>query len=658
MESTNTHLKSSLNNFKLNNLICLSYHVNSKGKNDEFGISDINKLYASLYEYKDLEFNILQKCNCTEIYLYGNFSPYVIKVIELWKKSVLNKLQFHDENIRSYRGLHCIKHLIETSVGVHSVTLGDSQVLSQVKQSVKSTELIGYKIPILAIVFKYCVKYADIIRSESQITKGNTSVSRIAAELISNEVPTSSKLLIVGAGETAQLLIKCLNTSGFNNITVSNRTSNKADELVEKGLCKESIAFDKVIQENGYSEFDLTCFAINFNKKLEIDSDSHCKRFYDLCNPKIIKSSEYINLTNISDIALISRTNLQKRNTALRNAKSKIKDSLKKVLNLIKVDSNKHFSNINFNLLVKDNYDEMIVKTKSKSLALNSIRNFLTTSDFTEVITPSITAVASDPVRGANKELFQVNWYGKKMYLRQSNQLYKQILIQKGFNKIFEIGTFWREEINLTPRHTSEALGLDIEIFNPSSVHSLINLAHEILKDIAENLIKSDYIKENPFINDILILEYSEIVELLSTNNIKYTYGTDFGYELELSISNIIKKKFNVDFYAIIHYPKTIKKFYTQSFGKDFTDTFDIIFRGWEISSGALRQLNTKEMKDQMSQMKINYNKYKFYMDLLQTGRPHGGFCLGIDRILTKIFNGEHINEFILFPRTNISTLP
>ena len=149
--------------------------------------------------------------------------------------------------------------------------------------------------------------------------------------------------------------------------------------------------------------------------------------------------------------------------------------------------------------------------------------------------------IATDPVKNPSDERFEVNWYGKKAFLRQSVQLHKQMLIIGGMDKIFEIGMFWRAEGKNTYRHLDEAWGLDIEIRNSTSHHQIMNYLEVMIKDVFKKLEKYD----KPLFKKIKIEEpknngnfpritYAEAIQLLKEKGIFIEHGEDIGVEREM----------------------------------------------------------------------------------------------------------------------------
>ncbi len=245
------------------------------------------------------------------------------------------------------------------------------------------------------------------------------------------------------------------------------------------------------------------------------------------------------------------------------------------------------------------------------------------------------------------------------MFLRQSNQLHKQMLILSGFDRIYEYGPMWRAEERLTPRHLSEAWCLDVEMVDVKNVRELIMFVGNLLNIVTASLADTGEIRSDDIIDKTMkTFEYHEVVSLLNQEKILYEYGKDFGYEIELKLGEIVKKIYKIDIFAVTHYPSDVKKFYTKS-SKGHTETFDIFYKGWEISSGAIRENNYKKLINNIKMSGLDLSKYLFYIDSFKNNsRSHGGFCLGIDRILAKMKDKDNVKEFVLYPRNKEAIIP
>jgi len=273
----------------------------------------------------------------------------------------------------------------------------------------------------------------------------------------------------------------------------------------------------------------------------------------------------------------------------------------------------------------------------------------------------------TDPVRGENDELFSVRWYnGEKLYLAQSAQMYKQMAIAAGLPKVFLVAPFWRKEMNLTKRHLSEAWSLDIELTGVQSHRDVMSVATDILRN-AERTMEAmrgslSYIGEGvDLISDgeIPIICYDEAVNLLNENDISQTYGEDLGTLNEFKLAQIMWDLNQDQRFFIEKYPDTVKKFYVDKIDGTITQTFDLIYKGWELMSGAKRDLDKKRIIESMTREGMDVNQYKEYLSIFTDDLPaHGGFGMGLDRLVAKLLNIGDVRETLLFPRTKYIRYP
>jgi aspartyl-tRNA synthetase len=269
--------------------------------------------------------------------------------------------------------------------------------------------------------------------------------------------------------------------------------------------------------------------------------------------------------------------------------------------------------------------------------------------------------VSTDPPRVDKGGMIEVIWpRGERAFLRQSNQLYKQMVIASGMDKIFEIGPFWRAETENSFRHLQETIGLDVEISNPKNLNTIIDLAYSIIcdsyyqmKEMSLPLAELNLPKNKP-----PIISYKEAVDLLNSNGFSCSYGSDLGVIGEAKLGEVIKKKKDSDIFVISHYPSNIKKFYTKQGTSFLTETFDIILCGWELVSGAIRENNRKKIEYSMKLANINVADYAFYLSIVDNSVGHGGFGLGLDRLIAKFLDIAVIDNCVPFPRTFEKLIP
>ncbi len=292
-----------------------------------------------------------------------------------------------------------------------------------------------------------------------------------------------------------------------------------------------------------------------------------------------------------------------------------------------------------------------------KSALLWGIRKYLNENGFTEVQTPKTVSAATE----GGAELFQVKYFEKDIYLNQSPQLYKEMLIASGVERVFEVGPAFRAEESNTPRHLNEFTSIDIEMAFSD---------HEDAMRMLEGAIKSgvdNFLKTVPEAMDVSLLAaapktpfpritYKECVEKILKAGGTQKDGEDINNEN----LKIIGKEFN-DFYFITEWPTSVRPFYTAVREDDpkYTKSFDLQFKEIELTSGAQRVHNPKELKDKIEQKGLNSENFEFYLKTFKYGMPpHGGWGLGLERLTQVILGLPNIREASLFPRDRNRVFP
>ncbi len=289
-----------------------------------------------------------------------------------------------------------------------------------------------------------------------------------------------------------------------------------------------------------------------------------------------------------------------------------------------------------------------------RSYVFQKVRQFLYQRDFLEVHLPSIVSVPTDPVKDPTKELFKLNYYGQDSYLIQSVQLHKQMLMAAGFSKIYSLAQFWRDNEIVTPRHSVESWGLDVEIAYIQDENEIMVILEDIINYVLTATVEKYHkiIKPLNITYPLLRLTYDEAIRILQEHNIDITWGEDPGYEREKKLGEIMSSQ-GVNIFFVTQYPSVVKKFYTKLKKDDkYTATFDLIFDGWEIASGAQRETNIDILTRRIIEKKLNVHDYDDFLDIFRLGAPdHAGFCLGIDRFICKLLKLNSVEDSILFPR-------
>ncbi|MCX6763324.1 MAG: aspartate--tRNA(Asn) ligase, partial [Candidatus Moranbacteria bacterium] len=161
------------------------------------------------------------------------------------------------------------------------------------------------------------------------------------------------------------------------------------------------------------------------------------------------------------------------------------------------------------------------------------------------------------------------------------------------------------------------------------------------------------YGAEIPAFVPIPRVKLTEAVEILSSGYGKKIENLDIDSEGEKLIGQWAKKEHNSDFVFLTHYPYRLRPFYSMpSADPEYTETFDLIYRGVEIASGGQRINNYQELLKNIKKRKMKPEQFKDYLDIFKYGiPPHGGWGLGSERIVQKILGLGSIKEAILFPR-------
>ena len=290
-------------------------------------------------------------------------------------------------------------------------------------------------------------------------------------------------------------------------------------------------------------------------------------------------------------------------------------------------------------------------------------REFLTLQNFTEIRSPKINFAGAEG--GTN--VFKLDYFGKQVYLAQSPQLYKQALVAV-YERVFEIAPVFRAEHHDTSRHLNEYISMDFEMGFIDSFEDIMNMETGVLKYIM-NLLKTEYQAEVellhieiPEITEIPVLKFMEAKEILM-KKFKYqpTDMKDFDPEEEQLLGKYAKKQFNSDFIFITHYPSKKRPFYTMDDPEDpeYTLSFDLLFRGLEITSGGQRIHDYNEQVKKMKKLGMDPEEFATYLMLHKYGAPpHGGLGLGLERLTMHLLGAKNVREATMFPRDINRLLP
>jgi nondiscriminating aspartyl-tRNA synthetase len=283
-------------------------------------------------------------------------------------------------------------------------------------------------------------------------------------------------------------------------------------------------------------------------------------------------------------------------------------------------------------------------------------RNFFRENAFTEIHTPKIVSAGAEG--GAN--IFSFEYFHKQAYLAQSPQVYKQMMVPV-YERVYEIAPVFRAEKHDTKRHLNEYTSVDFEMGYIDSFIDIMQMETNMLRYTMEFLKETcafelELLKVNlPSINEIPAIEFMEAKELISKEYKREIKDyDDFEPEEELLLYECMMKFTGSEFVFVTHYPSKKRPFYAKedSNKPGTTLSFDLLFRGLEITTGGQRIHDYEEQLQKMVERSMNTELFESYLMMHKYGMPpHGGLGLGLERLTSKLLGFDNVRYATLFPR-------
>ena len=287
---------------------------------------------------------------------------------------------------------------------------------------------------------------------------------------------------------------------------------------------------------------------------------------------------------------------------------------------------------------------------------VRGFRDFLYREGFTEIHTPKIGAKSAEG--GAN--LFRLDYFHRPAVLQQSPQFYKQMMVGV-FDRVFETAPVFRAEKHNTKRHLNEYTSLDFEMGYIDGFEDIMAMETGYLQYSME-LLKREYGEELrileielPKTDEIPAVRFDEIKRAVSEaygRKIRSPY--DLEAEEETLISRYAKEKWDADFVFVTHYPSKKRPFYAMDDPEDptYTLSFDLLFRGMEITTGGQRIHDYHSLLGKMEKRGMTEEGMEQYLSAFKYGMPpHGGLGIGLERLTMKLTGEDNVREATLFPR-------
>ncbi|PIT91394.1 aspartate--tRNA(Asn) ligase [Candidatus Kaiserbacteria bacterium CG10_big_fil_rev_8_21_14_0_10_49_17] len=295
---------------------------------------------------------------------------------------------------------------------------------------------------------------------------------------------------------------------------------------------------------------------------------------------------------------------------------------------------------------------------KVQETLIETFRTQLRARDFTEFQAPAI--VGGDAEGGAN--VFRLDYFNdRSAYLATSPQLYKQILVGI-YERVFATPKVFRAEPHATSRHLNEYSSLDFELGFIEDHRDVMAILTELIRAYRNALVErhSDVLERfnvsAPAIpDDIPVVTLAEGQEIVTERTDEDCVGEpDLSPAHEEALCEYAREKHNSDFIYVTHYPVSKRPFYTyeDESTPGFTKSFDLLFRGVEITTGGQRIHSYEQLLKNMQKWNLDPNAFRFYLQAFAFGMPpHGGCATGLERLTAKMLGIRNVKEATLFPR-------
>jgi aspartyl-tRNA synthetase len=288
-----------------------------------------------------------------------------------------------------------------------------------------------------------------------------------------------------------------------------------------------------------------------------------------------------------------------------------------------------------------------------RSAAMHAISQYLHHEKFINITTPKIVAAATE----GGTELFPIAYFDKEAFLNQSPQLYKQMMMAAGFEKVCEIGPIFRAEEHNTTKHLNEATSIDIEVSFADHL--------EVMRILEELIVKTYEYVGNSCVDQLVNLEISDFVvpktpfprlpydEAIGIAQKKIEDPIKYGDDISPAAERAIGAEMG-GHYFIVDWPSEIRPYYAMPYENDPTvcKAFDLMHPRMELSSGAQRVHQHDLLVEQIKKKGLNPESFEFYLRPFRFGMPpHAGWGLGADRLIMTMLGLSNVREAVLFPR-------
>jgi aspartyl-tRNA synthetase len=288
-----------------------------------------------------------------------------------------------------------------------------------------------------------------------------------------------------------------------------------------------------------------------------------------------------------------------------------------------------------------------------QTTAEHAMREFWRKEAFIELHTPKFMGSASE----SGAELFKVEYFERQAYLAQSPQFYKQMAMAAGFGKVFEVGPVFRANPSFTSRHDTEFTSVDVEISWIDSHEDVMAFEERWLAHVLATVKETHGEQiEATFETELVVptvpfprVTLEDAKELLREHGHEAPGAEhDLDPPSERALSAIVKDMHGHELAFVTDYPTTVRPFYHMRHADrpTLTKSFDLLWRGIELTTGAQREHRYEQLLAQAQDKKVDVGPIQYYLDFFRFGAPpHGGFGFGLTRLLMQMLGQDNVRE-------------
>lgn len=276
---------------------------------------------------------------------------------------------------------------------------------------------------------------------------------------------------------------------------------------------------------------------------------------------------------------------------------------------------------------------------KLSSELTKAFRQTLERRDFTEIHTPKIVESATE----AGATVFGLDYFGRKAFLAQSPQFYKQLMVGV-FERVYEVGPVFRAEPHDTTRHLAQYISLDAEMGFIEDHRDVMR----VLRDVVAEMVGA--VSEIVVPDEIPSIHFAEALEIAGAD----PGETDLAPADERAVGAWAMREHGSEFVYVTGYPMVKRPFYTHPdpAKPSYSNGFDLVFRGIELVTGGQRLHRYEDYVAALAARGEPLEPVRSYVESFRYGYPpHGGFAIGLERFAARLTGAANVREVTAFPR-------